>query len=560
MIFDFKQFKELYLNDAEENIQSLINTLLLLEKNPADTKLIDEMMRYAHNIKGASASVGFNVIAQYAHAIEDVFAAISRKDLVLNSSLIKTLFRAFDQLTAALTEVKNHDQEPMSIDLLDEIRKLTAQHDLASSAPSKPDTKPRVENELKISDAIHYFAIQDSIKVGVKKLDTLLSLSSNLIENKTNLSKLIHSLFETYKLENTDAVREVENFLRHFSSLSDQLQQEVLLMRLVPMQTLFSVLPRMVHDIAAKQNKTVNLFVEGADIEVDRLIVNQLTSPLFHLIRNAIDHGIVKDGIITVKASINSELLTLSVEDNGGGIDFKMLFDVVEKKKLVDDDTLLILRKLVPTEPGILPVPLRNLLCASTVSTSQQVTDVSGRGVGLTGVKNAVENIGGNLEIYTKQQGTAFVLKIPTNIALIKVIVARVDNHLFGIPLPVVVECIPFEHCSLSEDKTFCEISKKNIPFVNIEDVFGLSTEVAMPDIPLSKINPFASSLIIIQDAQDRFALKVDELLGDYEVMLKPLPIIGEDEKFFSGAALLYDGRIVLIVDIKTLEQKIMKL
>jgi two-component system chemotaxis sensor kinase CheA len=373
-----------------------------------------------------------------------------------------------------------------------------------------------------------------SLRVSIERLDTMVNLVGELIINKAAIKEIIRK----YEL------KELEAPMAIYDRLLGDLQYEVMQLRMVPMEQIFNRFPRIVRDIARKRGKEVDFTIEGKEIEVDRTILDEIDEPMIHLIRNSIDHGIEdpeerekngkpRTGRLTVKAIREKDHVEIYVEDDGRGINVEKIKEAAIKKKIITKEEASTL-----SEKEAL-----NLIFRPGFSTAEKITDLSGRGVGMDVVKAKIEKIGGSVEIdSTVGVGTRVTLKLPLTMAIIQALLVGVNGEIYAIPL-------------LNVDK-IVDVKKKDIKTVKNQEVIKIYDEV----IPLVRLEKYTEdeskdtySVVIVEKGAKKVGLIVDKLISQQDIVIKPLGEMFSDVKGFSGATILGDGTVALIIDTATL-------
>ncbi len=381
-------------------------------------------------------------------------------------------------------------------------------------------------------------ATAQSVRVDIGHLDKLMNLVGELVIDKIRLIR-IGSIHEIPELTET---------ITHIDRLITDVQDEVMQARLVPVDMIFNRFPRMVRDLARKENKKIDLIIEGTEIEVDRTILDKISDPLIHLLRNAVDHGIEsvaerkkagkpETGSIKLTASREKEHVVIKVLDDGMGIDADRIFDMAIKKGFVTSEEGV---KLNDKEKLM-------LICTPGLSTQEEATDVSGRGVGMDVVKTAMESLGGMLTINSeKGAGTKTVLKLPLTMAIARGLLIMVREETFIVPLANVQEIV--------------SIQAHNVKTIKGEEAILLRGEV-VPLIRLGRtmgLDPKEESksefdALVVEVGGKRGGLVVDRLLGQQEIVIKSLDGYLKGVKGYAGATILGDGKVAFILDVPSL-------
>jgi two-component system chemotaxis sensor kinase CheA len=377
-----------------------------------------------------------------------------------------------------------------------------------------------------------------TVRVDIGRLDKLMNLVGELVIDKIRLTR-IGSIHEISELTETIA---------HLDRLITDVQDEVMQARLAPVDLIFNRFPRMVRDLARVENKKIELVVEGTEIDVDRTILDKISDPMIHLLRNAVDHGIEsaaerkkagkpETGRIKLTASREKEHVVLEVSDDGKGIDSDRVLDMAIKKGITTPEEGV---KLNDKEKLM-------LICAPGLSTSEEATDVSGRGVGMDVVKTTLESIGGTVAINSdKDSGTKVTLKLPLSLAIARGLLFMVQEETFIVPLANVQEII--------------SVRADDIKTIKGQEVISLRGEV-VPLIRLAKILELSSNedpksefdALVVEIGGKRAGLVVDCLLGQQETVIKSLDGYLKGVRGYAGATILGDGKVAFILDVASL-------
>ncbi|MBS3943174.1 MAG: chemotaxis protein CheA [Dethiobacter sp.] len=382
-------------------------------------------------------------------------------------------------------------------------------------------------------------AAEKMVRVETQKLDDLVNLVGEMVVARTHINKIGRGYSE-----------ELDNILDRIKRVITSLQDTAMKLRMVPIKQVFDRFPRMMRDICRDKNKEVRLLISGEHTELDRSIINQLPDPLVHLLRNAADHGIERPelrlaagkdpvGTVLLKARHEGNQMVIVVEDNGAGIDP----DIVRKKALEkgiisEDDAARMSEKDVI-----------QLIFRSGFSTSDQVTDVSGRGVGMDVVRKSIEELHGSIDVESKPgEMTRFVLRLPLTLAIIKSLMVRTSGQIYAIPLEL-VRCNVY--LKTGDLKTVCGHPAVNlrgevIPLYELSDLLGFGRR---------KENVEEMSVVIVDTGGKTKGLIVDELIGQQEILIKSIGAFCHSLQGIAGATVLGDGSISLIVDVAALTE-----
>ncbi|MBB3658110.1 two-component system chemotaxis sensor kinase CheA [Rhizobium sp. BK650] len=372
---------------------------------------------------------------------------------------------------------------------------------------------------------------QENVRVPAERLDELMDRVGELVIAQSRLSQLASSSSDI-------ALRSVSEEIER---LSGELRDTMMVLRMVPVGTLFSRFRRLVHDLARETGKVIELVTEGETTEVDKTVIERLADPLVHLVRNSIDHGLeppaerlgagkTEAGTVTLSARQSGGEVIISITDDGRGINRERVRAKAESSGLI-----------APGQP-LSDQELLQLIFAPGFSTAAQITNLSGRGVGMDVVKKTVDALRGAIEIVSLPgQGSEVSLRIPLTLAIIDGLLVRVGSGRYVIPLSAVEECLEL---SLEEDlrsrgRSFISLRDSLVPFLRLRDLFRTGTK---PDVH--------QKVVVISTGTERVGLVVDQIIGDHQTVIKSMSKLHNDVATFSGATILGDGSVALILDV----------
>jgi len=571
---DLSKFKDLYFLEAEDQLEVLNRDILVLENdinkgenNDKTKERINTLMRASHTLKGSSATMGYNGVAFLAHVMEDVFDAARNDELVLNSEIITAVFAALDAMEAALEAIKNNGAEGDLTAYSNNLKKITGintvgvgksqkgkkkeaekseavevdpEIDVAVAAEDK-DLKSEKSSMLTESDKDGITVIKkiDYIKVPIERLDNLMDLIEELVIDRMRLKQLSIN------------VPELKEVSEHINLLTQSIQYEVMQSRLVPVGQIFGRFPRMIRDLASKQGKEIDFLVSGEDLELDRSVVDKLGEPLVHLLRNAVDHGVRKSGTIRLAAKREREFAIITVENDDQCIDLKKVKEAAVKRGLMTEKEISFLND----------AQILNLIFHPRgLSTNDQVTEISGRGVGLGVVKSFVDSLGGRVSVENMAAGVRFQMELPLTLAIIESLLVDISGRNYAIPFSVVERSVLIHAKDIKQigDKYFGVVDGLNIPLVDMSSTFrqydlsSLSMSNEATNVSgAERIAKGGNVLVVIIRKEDEYAgLIIDRLVGEQEITVKPLSPVLRGLKGFSGSTILGDGKIILILDV----------
>ncbi|QNU05555.1 chemotaxis protein CheA [Peribacillus butanolivorans] len=678
---DMNQYLEVFIEESKEHLQTCSEQLLVLEKNPEDLSIVNEIFRSAHTLKGMSATMGYEDLANLTHKMENVLDAIRNSQIILTPELFDVIFLAVDDLEAIVMsiaeggdgkrDVKNvvhqlqliekgespvfssiaetaaastvHEKEEVtsgeydefeltvlqqskeqgfdsyeiSIDLREDCllkaarvfmvyevleksgeviksnppvelleeeqfdRKFTVTvvtkesseglhkkimkisevekvdinalnlDDLRHTANAKEEKKAAVDNQAQERNALLLSenketkkqapvkpASSKTIRVNIERLDILMNLFEELVIDRGRLDQI------SSDLDN----QELHETVERMSRITSDLQTIVLNMRMVPVETVFNRFPKMVRQLARDLNKKVDLEIIGAETELDRTVIDEIGDPLVHLLRNAMDHGIEtpeerlakgknEEGKILLKAYHSGNHVFIEIDDDGAGINKDLVLNKAFSNGILTKEAAATL-----TDKQIY-----ELIFASGFSTAETISDVSGRGVGLDVVKNTIESLGGYVTIDSKEnEGSIFLIQLPLTLSIISVMLVEIQKEKYAIPLSSIIETaiIKKEDIMNAHNQQVIDFRGKVLPLLFLKEIF---------EVPVHQEEEEFLSVVIVRKGDKLAGLVVDSFIGQLEIVLKSLGNYLTSAFAISGATILGDGQVALIIDCNTL-------
>ncbi|EOC99728.1 chemotaxis protein CheA [Caldisalinibacter kiritimatiensis] len=379
-----------------------------------------------------------------------------------------------------------------------------------------------------------------TVRVDIDRLDNLMNLVSELIIIKTRMEDA------SGDLEKKGNMNEAIEYLERITT---SLHDAVMKVRMVPIERVFNRFPRMVRDLSKELGKEINLEMSGEETEVDRTVIDEIGDPLIHLIRNSIDHGIEspeerikagknKAGVVKLCAYPDGNNVVIEVEDDGDGIDIEKVRQKGIAKGLVDEEKAYTL-----SDDEVI-----DLLFNAGFSTADNITDISGRGVGLDVVKTKIESIGGNVEVETERgKGTKFTIRLPLTLAIIQALLVKLENETFAIPLSSIKEISPIMSKDIRkvQGQEIILFRNKTLPIIRLNELLGLNSNTENQKEELITV--------IVKKGDKEAGLIIDDLIGQQEIVIKSLGKYLNGIKYLAGATILGNGEISLILDINSL-------
>lgn len=564
---DMSKYMGIFRAESEKYIKELNDSLLVLENDPEDTEQMNTLFRAVHTFKGMAATMGFKQIVELTHEMESLIDMLRTRQIVLNSSLTDVLFGCVDTLEGLVENVcESEGDRPEKgkketankynfyPDIYEVIKKLRDVNDSTEKAsiqrtedkllsakkkPIKeiyqPDKEEKTPVYPKLSSKVK---IIQNPRISTEQLDKLMNLVGELVINWSRINELTRDLKS----------KELEAALSDFHKLTKELQDEVIEARMVPLDHITYIYPRMIRDLARVQNKKIDFIIKGKEIKLDRTILEEIGDSLVHLLRNAVDHGIEipekrvelgkkENGTILVTASRQENFVLIRIEDDGCGIDTNEIRKVALEKGII----------LRENAEQLQEEETMQLIFTPGLSTSDNVTDISGRGIGMDVVKNRVERLGGFIKVESKPGlGSKFELKLPLTVAVYQAMLVRVGKEKYAIPFTSIVKNI--------------EVKSQEIKYIKGQEVISIDNKILLLfrlrrqfQLPVDddKNNIF---VVVFEKRGQYIGIVVDELLGKQEVIVKSFKSkLLDNTRGFAGATILGDGSIILIIDVNSL-------
>lgn len=655
------QYLDMFLDESREHLQNMNDNLLALENSPDNVDLVNEIFRSAHTLKGMSATMGFENMADLTHKLENILDAVRNHQLQINADIMDVLLAAVDRLEGMLENVQSGEGDRMDVsDIVAQLQSVLSSPNQGSEAPgpakkktetaeghdafvqsvivqsleqgynvfratvtfdescvlkgaraymvfqiaeqmgdiiqAEPDVEKLEAGEVgpsftitivtkesqedvrsKIMDvseiarvdvvdlktiaaesaggggassqatdarsadkkpqaqtAARAKATSKTIRVNLERLNDLMNLFEELVIEKGRLEGVAK------KLKDTELIETAERIARTSSSL----QEIILNLRMEPIEQVFNRFPRMVRSVSKELNKKIRLQIEGAETELDRTVIDEIGDPLVHLLRNSMDHGIElpevrrqnnkpEEGSIVLKAYHSGNHVFIEIEDDGAGINREKVLQKAIKNGLVSESDA---DKLSDRE-------VYQFLFQSGFSTADKITDISGRGVGLDVVKSKIESLGGVVEVESEPgKGTRFTIRLPLTLSIINAMLIRAGGETYAVPVTNIVETALYKHEDImtAQAREMIDFRGRVIPFLRLSRLF---------DLPEEENKGKYIHALVLQSGRKTAALAVDQLIGQQEIVIKSLGTYLGDVPGISGATILGDGKVALIID-----------
>lgn len=537
-----QEYREMFMAEALEYYDAMSRHLSELERNPQEVAALNELFRLMHNLKANARAMGFVDMGEVAHKMETLFGQIRGQERTFAGSLVGMTFQAVDTLGNMIRAVGAGQETTDAKLLLDNLDRLIAgeEPETAAAAPTEEEADADASRKLELSDLVY---------IPVKKLDNLLNLVGELVIDRDRILTLAAELGSPA----------LQATARHLFRISDDLQYSVMDVRLVGVGVLLNKFPRVVRDVAAAENKQVELTLSGQDVQIDRNVLQLITDALLHLVRNGVSHGLEDAatrvaagkpaiGKLRISALTERDDVLLQVQDDGRGIDTEAVRQKAIRKGVVTTevaDTL--------DEQGVWM-----LLFEPGFSMAEQITDISGRGVGLDVVKLAIDSLGGQLRVASELgKGTTFTLVLPTSIAVKGALLVELDERAYAVPLlhTDTVLALPNEEIFAVGGLLMARVQDENVPLVPLAQLLYAEGDELLPRATRADLPAEATlhQVLVVSYNNRRLGLLVDRFLRQQNIVVKSLSKPLDTIDLFGGVTLLGNGQLCLVLDVPAL-------
>lgn len=564
-----------FVQESSENLDRLDQDFVKLESDPGNLELLKSIFRAIHTVKGTCGFLGFIKLEALAHAGEDLLSLLREGQLTLTPSMADVLLEMVDAIRSYLRNIEatesEGDADPAALiaklDALNPTKSLPAKLDKAPASdvgPRLPEVvaEPVCEiaaklvpkNSMSAPPAQSTPAVSDTVSDQKPKFEEqkegVIRVDVDLLEKQMNLvSELVLLRNRLLQLAADSNERNLNATVHGLNYVTSELRKNVMKTRMQPVSQLFDKLPRIIRDVSKDMGKKVRLEVHGGGTELDKTLLEAIKDPVTHVLRNSIDHGIEnpeirrahgkpQEGTVSIRAFHEGGNFHLEIADDGSGIDLDSVKQKAIAKGLVATG---VAEKM--TEAEVL-----NLVFLPGLSTAEKVTNVSGRGVGMDVVKTNIERIGGRAKLESKRgQGTTLWLEIPLTLATIPALTVVTANSVFAVPQSALVEMIALD--AQSAQKLIESIDGVTIFRFRgtVVPLLSLREQLQLPD---TDQNADVIKLVVMRTEGRQIALQVDTIRNTEEIVIKPLDKRFKSIGLFSGATVLGDGCVALILDI----------
>lgn len=494
-------------------------------------------------LKSARVYMVFEVLEKIGEVIKSIPSVeeLEEENFEYHFSITLLTKENADEVKAKIlkvSEIESVDVMEIDVDNLptSEQKSLPETSEIEVKHKSGDDDQRRNVKDVtkKENDKRKYNAINKTIRVNIDRLDSLMNLFEELVIDRGRLEQIARDLKSN----------ELTETVEHMSRISGDLQNIILNMRMVPVEQVFNRFPRMIRGLAKELNKKVNLEIIGAETELDRTVIDEIGDPLVHLLRNSLDHGIEtteerrklgkpEEGKITLRAYHSGNYVFIEVSDDGAGIDRDKILKKAIERGIVSEEN----------KSSLTDKQVYELLFSSGFSTAEKVSDISGRGVGLDVVKNKIESLGGTVTVDSELgKGTIFTVQLPLTLSIISVMLVEVQDEIYAIPLSSIIETaiIKSDDILRAHNQNVIDFRGNVVPLIDLTDFF---------DVPVTREQDEYYSIVIVRKGEKMAALVVNSFIGQQEIVLKSLGNYLTNVFAISGATILGNGQVALIID-----------
>lgn len=567
-----REIKEDFLSEARDLLQEAEGVFLKLEDNPQDDEILNQIFRLAHNLKGTSKAVGFDDIADFTHSAESLILKIQNGEIVATKPIVSVLLEFKDTVDVAVsllemdlnskfdcTEIKSKLEAAMG-----QTQQLESQPEAEAEAEAKVETieieqvvlDVTIEEPVKAEPIVQAAtespkpqakvqkpkatpaqgAENEDIRVKLSRIDKVNDYIGELVILQTALDQRRGIYIED---------EQANHAISQMSKISRELQELAMSLRMIPLTNTFQKMRRIVRDTSDLLGKEVELEVVGGETEVDKKVLESLSDPLVHIVRNAVDHGIENPekraqsgkpeaGKVEIMALHEGGKLIILITDDGGGINAEVLRKKAIERKIISENDIIPDQQMIQYifHPGF--------------STKEQVTEVSGRGVGMDVVKTNIEKLGGEVKVMTKLgEGSCFRIELPLTLAIVDGLIISVAQQRYALPLNQVQEIINLdvsEIVFMTKGGEFLKHRTKVIP------LFRLHQKLNLKHSDEDKSKKFLT-VIIVKGTAGHYGVVIDDVMNKQQIVIKTLGQDFKDRDSFMGGTILGDGKPALIVD-----------
>ncbi|WP_372390359.1 chemotaxis protein CheA [Xanthomonas sp. NCPPB 3582] len=531
-----------FIVEAQEILDRLGEQLVSLEQAPDEADQLNAVFRGFHTLKGGAGFLAIKPMVELCHAAEETLGMARSGQAVLQAHHFDAAQQSLDYLQAMLDAMGSGEPVPHAP------ATLIAQFDAksgppavkaapkAAAAPAHDDAHAPAAPGAKAGPKAAAKAgaeAEQTVRVDTKRLDAIVNLIGELVLSRNRLKTLRTRLRD----------EELDRAVSTLDIATARLQTAVMRTRMQPVSKVFARFPKVARDVARTLSKEVELELIGAETELDRNLVEALADPLVHLVRNAIDHGIEspalreatgkpRSGHVRLSAQQEGDYVSIEIQDDGAGIDPERLREIARGKGLIDAEAA----ARLSTDECL------HLIFMPGFSTKAEVTDISGRGVGMDVVQSRIRELSGQIQIQSELgRGSRFMIRVPLTLAILPTLLVQAGEAVYALPLARVVEVLHAPQTSLGwfDGRAVLDRRSHTLPLIDLRRWLGVTAD-----------QPPLLTVVLLQAGETRFGLVVDQVRGREEVVIKPLPRALRGLPGYAGATLIGDGRMALILDV----------
>lgn len=503
-------------------------------------------------LKGARVYMVFEVLESLGEVIKSIPTVDLLEEEKFDQQFMVTLVSIEEEVKVVQKIMNVSEVEKVEVKLLlpEEIKRAINKKDendpIEFNVEQKENNEERLEEQQKPLEnqadkkpaAAKASVGNKTIRVNIERLDILMNLFEELVIDRGRLEQISRDLNN----------QELQETVERMSRISGDLQNIILNMRMVPVETVFNRFPRMVRQLARDLNKKINLEIVGAETELDRTVIDEIGDPLVHLIRNALDHGVEtpelrmacgkpEEGHVLLKAYHSGNHIFIEIEDDGAGINREKVLEKAINNKIIS----------AQAAAGLTNKQVYELIFASGFSTAEKISDISGRGVGLDVVKNTIESLGGTVTVDSVLgKGSIFSIQLPLTLSIISAMLVGIQEEKFAIPLSSIIETAIVKKADIlsAHSQKVIDFRGKVVPLLFLKDIF---------QVPVVDDSASFYSVVMVRKGDRLAGLVVDSFIGQQEIVLKSLGNYLTNVHAISGATILGDGQVALIIDCNAL-------
>jgi two-component system, chemotaxis family, sensor kinase CheA len=559
---DMREIVESFLVETREVFERLDNDLLTLEQAHDDRALVDEIFRAVHTVKGTSGFLSLEQLNLLTHHFEEVLNLLRKGKLNLRAQDVDVMFEAFDLMKVLVDQVVKENIEPLPLeDIIGRLDAIASGEAPPEAAAVTPSSEPELQEasfpaeaaEDLPADTIQKDATPDrrprdrtseTIRVDVQRLDNLLNLVGELVLGRNRLSQIVSDCGSSVSDERF--LRELDETRSDIDFITTELQSAIMHTRMVQIGRVFNKFPRVIRDLAREFGKQINLEIEGDDTELDKSLIEEIGDPLVHLIRNAADHGIElpsdreaagksPTGTVKLTASHEGNHVVITISDDGAGMNpSKLKAKAIERGILTEREAA-----------EMSDADAFQLIFKAGFSTAKTVSKVSGRGVGMDVVKTNITRLNGTVNIDSEPgKGSSIVLRLPLTLAIIQSLLVRVEDENFAIPLHSVVEVVSLAKHDVTtiNGREVIRLREQVLPLIRTAEALCVKQAGSTRGTP--------QNVVVVAIGHTRLGFVVDEMIGQKEIVIKPLGAYLKKVPGVAGSTILGDGRVIMILDV----------